>query len=86
MDEDQQPRLRQPAEAVEHDEPVVAGLVLLEEDLQVMNRRVGLAHLDLAQLQRLVGLALQALEVWVDLVAVRVELVRVQRRDAERIN
>ena len=48
--------------------------------------RVRLANLDLAHLQRLGGLALDDRELGVDLVAVLVELVGVQRGDANRVD
>ena len=47
---------------------------------------VRLASLDLALLQRLGGLALDGRELGVDLVAVRVELIRVKRRDAKWVD
>ena len=47
---------------------------------------VRLASLDLANLQRLGSLALDGRELGVDLIAVLVELIRIKRGDANRVD
>jgi len=59
---------------------------LFEQKVQVAKGRIRLASLDLAHLQRLGGLVLNGLELGVDLVVVAVEVPRVERGDAERVD
>ena len=59
---------------------------LLEQEVQVAEGLVRLASLDLANLQRLGSLALDGRELGVDLIAVLVELIRIKRGDANRVD
>ena len=59
---------------------------LVEEERDVLDIFIGVADLDLAELQFLVRLVLQALELRVDLVAVAVKQDEADARDADGVD